>query len=183
MGSAVGLMGRGARARGRQLLLVLLAKDVVSLQINTEIDKSWIGWLGSSSIRTERTPVPVQLYSCAGHNTTQTKYKTYGTRRYTSGGLPYRTVLWPWWVLGRSSDDPPYHFPTHPLQQKNDVLGSVFCFLSFRTSNNSNGPYEKSKNHHQNFHLSQNILKYSLCSIFFALCCAESWGMAICGMQ
>ena len=41
MGSAVGPMGQGARARGKAaIVLVLLAKDVVSLQINTEIGKS-----------------------------------------------------------------------------------------------------------------------------------------------
>ena len=41
MGSAVGLMGQGASGRGKAaVVLVLLAKNVVSLQINTEIGKS-----------------------------------------------------------------------------------------------------------------------------------------------
>ena len=41
--------------------------NVISLQISTAGIMQQIVWIGSSSIRTERTPVPVQLYSCAGH--------------------------------------------------------------------------------------------------------------------
>ena len=69
MGWAVDWRNRTRGQEERQLWCwCCWLKDVVSLQINTEIGKSWIGWLGSSSIRTERTPVPVQLYSCAGHS-------------------------------------------------------------------------------------------------------------------
>ena len=67
-GLSGGTDGTGRMARGRQLWCwCYWLKDVVSLQINTEIGKSWIGWIGTSTIRAGRTPVPVQLYSRAGH--------------------------------------------------------------------------------------------------------------------
>ena len=102
-------------------------------------------------------------FHSSGKNKFCTEFQTEPVYVYTSGTT--------WWVR-RSAEVPtiPPILSQPALSNKKmtfGLLSFVFCLLSFRTSNNSNGPYEKSKNHHQNFHLSQNIfnipnVQYSL---------------------